>query len=1006
MCACFVQALRYITFSLCIYTTSFLLITPCSAQSRKQHNLNHFNGLPSNNVYCMLSDKYGYLYIGTENGVVKYNGYSFKNYNIADPDVWDIYEDKKGRVWLYRISDEIGYIYNDVYHKVHAKSMPTAYIYPLYPRETAGGITFLNSSGPGVYVMRVINDTLYTYKTKLRNVEGNSIFLSSSLNFFYTSDNRIEQIQLNGSLRETKRFIQSINTSTRVAMLNNHLLLNYNNCVILFNTNTLRQDTMYLEQGEIIKNTYHNKKKMFLVTNKHVYVMNDALQTKKHNLETYLDESQLNNDKIVYMIKDSFWHTCISTVRSGMYMSFNVPHYKKIVPQKMQGYRYIGNDATKRIYWWSNETRRLATIDTMGKINDLPFYNLNNVVSIIPYKDEKMILVASGGFYTINTKTFLVSPLFERNKKYRLTCLPDSSFDFKADTTPVSSSRFISGMAGVYVHEQFHTITKGGDFYNYTVKGDSLIHTIMHKSRYVGLIYDSVLDCVIAYDNKSVYVFKDNKIQEYKNVIDLLGINRIKKILIDQLHGNVFFQDADKLVMYNYYTRKYRSILNNYKLDKTKVMLHNNTLVVAGRFGVMFSRIGGPLQLSQPVIYHNIKSLAYNDVSDLLARDSIIILNTDSGLLSVNMPLATQQNIKTFRPLYNFIAKYNDTVNIVHTGDTLFVNQAQPDILFDVVKPTGVGALKFRIQEQHLSPTWQYINVNEFIPSKYKPGHYYTVLVQAEDEVWKSEPVKLTIFLKPRWWQTSTGKILISIGGIAAAAVFALLVFYYTRKNAVKSHTRKNYLLSLELKSIYAQINPHFIFNTLTTGLYFISENRTKEAYTHISSFSELLRSYLKSSRNRYITLAEEIENIENYINLQQYRFEDKFDYGIEVDANIDTSQKHIPGLLLQPFVENAINHGLLHKDDRGHLAIKIISSDAENMIICIEDDGIGRQASKKLYDARKNKPASYGNELIEDLIKIINADNRLRIDITYIDKPEPFTGTKVLITVKEIHHE
>lgn len=1005
MCACFVRSLRYFTFIVFICTTSFLLSTTCHAQNRKQYNLNHFNGLPSNNVYSMLTDKHGYLYIGTENGIVKYNGYSFKNYDIADPDVWDMYEDTKGRVWLYRISDEMGYIYNDVYHKVYANLARPAYVYPVYPRETPGGIVFLNSIGADVYVMMVLNDTLHAYKTKLKNVEGNSVFLSSGYKLFFTSDKGIEQIELKG-LNETKCLVWDKDATSRIAMLNNRLLFRNPGYATFLNTNTFRMDTIHLEKGEAIKNTYHNKRNTYFVTDKNVYVLDDALNATKHNLRTYLQESQLTNDKIVYMIQDSFWHTCISTVRSGMYMSFNVPHYKKVTSQNLSGYRYLGCDADKKIYWWSNEKKKLAVIDKNTKVSYVSFPELNSAVNVVAYKEQKIILIAVGGFYSLDTKTFRLSPLFDSKSKYRLISWIDPSFNYSADTMPINSSRFVSGIDGAYVRDRFHTITKGGDYYNYLYKGDSIIHTIMHKARYVGLVYDSVQDCVVTYDNKSVYVFKDNKIHLYQNIVDFLGIKRIKNILIDQEHGNVFFQDADKVVMYNYYTRKCRSVLNNYKLDKAKVILHNNTLIAGGRFGIMFSRINGPMQLAEPVIYHNIKSLVYNDLTDLLALDSTVMLNTDSGLLSVDMPSAVQENHKGFRPLYNFIAKYNDTMNIVHTGDTLFVNQLQPDILFDVVKPGGIGAQKFRIKELHTRAGWQYLNVNEFTPSDYKPGHYYTVLIQAEDEVWKSEPVQLAIYLKPRWWQTSTGTIFIGIGGIAAVAVFALLVFYYTRKNAVKSHTRKNYLLSLELKSIYAQINPHFIFNTLTTGLYFISENRNKEAYTHISSFSELLRSYLKSARNRYVSLAEEIENIENYINLQQYRFENKFEYSIEVDNNINTLQKHIPGLLLQPFVENAINHGLLHKDDKGHLSIKIISPDDKIVIICIEDDGIGRQASKKLYDARKNKPASYGNELIEDLIKIINADNRLRIDITYIDKPGPLTGTKVLITVKEIHHE
>ncbi|MBZ0099214.1 MAG: hypothetical protein K8F30_09025, partial [Taibaiella sp.] len=114
----------------------------------------------------MLRDRYGYLWIGTERGVVKYNGYTFKLFDasngLPDPDVWDFFEDSKGRIWLSRISYEFGYILNDEYHKVHAARKTPFLFYPRYIRETKDEIIFLSRYKNDLYLCRVTNDTLHT----------------------------------------------------------------------------------------------------------------------------------------------------------------------------------------------------------------------------------------------------------------------------------------------------------------------------------------------------------------------------------------------------------------------------------------------------------------------------------------------------------------------------------------------------------------------------------------------------------------------------------------------------------------------------------------------------------------------------------------------------------------------------------------------------------------------------------------------------------------------------
>jgi LytS/YehU family sensor histidine kinase len=179
-------------------------------------------------------------------------------------------------------------------------------------------------------------------------------------------------------------------------------------------------------------------------------------------------------------------------------------------------------------------------------------------------------------------------------------------------------------------------------------------------------------------------------------------------------------------------------------------------------------------------------------------------------------------------------------------------------------------------------------------------------------------------------------------------------------------------------------MNPHFIYNALSNIMHAIEEHQNKMAFKYLAKFSKLLRSTLESSREDYILLEDEIKSIENYIDLQQLRFEDKFDYVIEADDSIDLESAIIPPLLLQPFVENAIEHGIRHKKDKGMIKVRFIKA-GENIICEIEDDGVGREkAWETEYQNKKHK--SLAIDIIRDRIEILNRKLKQTISLNIID--------------------
>jgi LytS/YehU family sensor histidine kinase len=181
-------------------------------------------------------------------------------------------------------------------------------------------------------------------------------------------------------------------------------------------------------------------------------------------------------------------------------------------------------------------------------------------------------------------------------------------------------------------------------------------------------------------------------------------------------------------------------------------------------------------------------------------------------------------------------------------------------------------------------------------------------------------------------------------------------------------------------------MNPHFIFNALSSIHSLMNPKDVNRASDYLGSFSRLLRSSLESSREEYILLEDEISSMKNYMDLQRLRYDEKFDYKINVDRAIDLNAAIIPPMLIQPFIENAIEHGIKHKEEPGNIHIRFKLDDKK--ISCeIEDNGIGREKAWDVEYAKKGKHKSLATEIIRDRIKILNKKLKHKINLIIIDK-------------------
>jgi tetratricopeptide (TPR) repeat protein len=237
------------------------------------------------------------------------------------------------------------------------------------------------------------------------------------------------------------------------------------------------------------------------------------------------------------------------------------------------------------------------------------------------------------------------------------------------------------------------------------------------------------------------------------------------------------------------------------------------------------------------------------------------------------------------------------------------------------------------------------------------------------------------------------------IGSLVFIALLLLFAAYSQFKNVKQQKYANN---QLALKSLRTQMNPHFIFNALNSVNSFIASNDERAANTYLSEFSQLMRSVLENSEEDFIPLEKEIELLELYVKLEHYRFQDKFDYKIKISDQLNVNEFVIPPMLLQPYVENAVWHGLRYKKEKGLLEINFEPIDSETVKITISDDGIGRKKSKEFKTENQKKQNSQGMGNIQKRITILNQMYKDKVDVNVQNIFENEEGTRVELILKK----
>ncbi len=397
--------------------------------------------------------------------------------------------------------------------------------------------------------------------------------------------------------------------------------------------------------------------------------------------------------------------------------------------------------------------------------------------------------------------------------------------------------------------------------------------------------------------------------------------------------------------------------------------------------------------------YTILNGLPSNEINDLQLVKNKIWVATNKGATffhpdSIN---ATKVDL----PIYLNNVRINDKDTSILSDYKLTYDQNNIKVNFTGVGFKNAGQLNYRYKMVGLDTTWTYTKSRE-IQFTTLPTSDYTLIINVmnHDKSWSTNGAVVRFNISMPFWKEWWFELGVIILG--AYIMFLLIRFRLRRveQRKEKISDLNKILMNLKLKALRAQMNPHFTFNVMNSIQHFIATNDGEAANRYLSRFSKLIRLILNNSEKSVVPIADEIKALELYLELEVMRFEERFEYKINVDKSIDVLEVEIPSMLIQPYVENSIKHGILNLGRRGVIQIDIQKHD--KFLKCIiEDNGVGRSSS--VFINRNISHKSFGTAITQERLAAINAlyNSKLSENVIdlYDDKGDPI-GTRVEIYI------
>jgi len=346
-------------------------------------------------------------------------------------------------------------------------------------------------------------------------------------------------------------------------------------------------------------------------------------------------------------------------------------------------------------------------------------------------------------------------------------------------------------------------------------------------------------------------------------------------------------------------------------------------------------------------------------------------------------------------------------------GDTIYLKYSENffAFTFSALDFANPAKNQYRYYLENFEKSWNTTDAYDRLAqyTNVPPGRYrFRVKGSNNDGIWNDQGIAVTVIITPPWYATWLFRILLTL---TVGFLIVTLIVNRLRRINRKHQIEKQFLAmerqfaELEQKALRLQMNPHFIFNTLNSIQSYMINNDADTAIEYLAKFARLMRQVLVNSRESYIPVKEELAALSYYLEIEQLRFNDKFTWRIEVDDEIDQEFTGIPPMILQPYVENAIIHGILYKEGKGEVFISI--EQREDYLYCvIEDDGVGREAARQKSLESGLERKSSGMMITQQRLELLDRSKGVDVQVKVTDKTDEDgkpAGTRVEVKMPSI---
>ncbi len=1017
----------------------FTFSAQCFAQKPLQYRfetINQNNGLSNNKVNALYKDATGFLWIGTEDGLNKYDGTKFKVYrhfandstSLVGNHVFNIYPSNAGKLWIsshcWGLSELNTYNGKSIQYKENKtnKNALTSNCDITVLKDDNSNAWIKNSTALSLYhpatnsfttEFRVANDSSLIYRMAMHK---NVLWLSITTQVI-GFDTKTKQI-----LPSPFLFNKELASTDIINFINDDIVISGEWERGLYISNIKQKKFIQLlgktVVGEAKIFNINYKKQLWVTTNKGLFVADlpdDVMSLTDQSFTHFTaDNNNINAIPTNYLgplLQDDKGIVWIGS--SNGLCKFNPSNllfqqqYLSSSTVDKKNFNYYPKDFFvhknsngKTFYWLSNwHGAGLLKVDSNFNVvkriafrhNDKKFANIDwayHVSNVFEYNKDTLVIASWDGLWLYDALNDKLLKNFKFNDKDTLQ--PKSSrIDFALKDvdgkiwcgTYGQSVRMLNPVTHTWkAFEKEEEICKVDNSRNDFLFLDSKKRLWLDNGKYYNL-QTKEWKCV------NIEKEQNSIVEDKKGSIWLATSNGIAK----------YIETTNSCVYYNSSNGLLSNQINNLLVDD------DNNIWATSTYGLICINEEKKLLRNFTVA----DGLMNNSFSAVLAKlpDGNFIVSEDNveprHFTIFNPTTLLQQGLQlpfhfTSVQVLSKERGFNESLDSIKELHFTYKENLF-SIHFKALEFGNPLNIRYRYKLINVSNEWIDIGNQDNITFTNLGYGKYNLLVEATstEGVWMNKTLRMDLVIEPPFWRTSWFYIFVSL--------IIIFVIFYLVKRKIKSIKAKAALIQqladLEMKALRSQMNPHFIFNCLSSIQSTIMQGKTERATEYVDKFSLLLRTVLNQSERPSITLQEEIDYLTTYLELECFRYED-LQFTVSATGVEDAAFIHIPGMLLQPFIENAIQHGLSHKV--GEKKIAVVFEESDNAIkVTIKDNGIGREASKEINKNRSLAHQSLGIKNIEDRLKILFKTNHTNVNI--VDEQE---GTTVIIQIPIINNQ